>query len=97
MDKKSWTLARLLYYNGWYKGLGWKEGKSPVKYAPGKMITRGIYRNDNWHLPDAPGRIWYEADLNYYDGRRNGHRILWSNDGLIFVTYDHYKTFYEIV
>lgn len=24
-------------------------------------------------------------------------RIVYSNDGLIFVTYDHYKTFYEIV
>ena len=77
--------------------LGWRPGKSPVKYAPGKMITGGIYRNDNSHLPDAIGRIWYEADLNYYDGRRNGHRLLWSNDGLIFVTYDHYETFYEIV
>ena len=38
----------------------------------------------------------YEADVNYYEGRRNRHRVLWSNDGLIFVTYDHYSTFYEI-
>lgn len=30
-------------------------------------------------------------------GKRNTQRILWSNDGLIFVTYDHYDTFYEIV
>lgn len=44
----------------------------------------------------APGRIWYEADINYYEGRRNKHRILFPNDGLIFVTYDHYLTFYEI-
>ena len=27
---------------------------------------------------------------------RNGHRILYSNDGLIFATYDHYETFYKI-
>lgn len=45
----------------------------------------------------AAGRIWYEADLNYYEGRRNGHRLLFSNDGLFFVTYDHYKTFYELM
>lgn len=77
--------------------LGWKHGKAPVKYAPGKMATMGIYQNRNGHLPDAPGRIWYEADINYYSGRRNSHRILWSNDGLIFVTYDHYTTFMEIV
>ena len=41
--------------------------------------------------------IWYEADINYSDGYRALHRILYSNDGLIFVTYDHYKTFVEIV
>ena len=34
---------------------------------------------------------------NYYEGKRNGHRVLWSNDGLMFVTYDHYETFYEII
>lgn len=77
--------------------LGWKSGKSPKKFAPGKMITGGIYRNDNECLPDIKGRVWYEADINYYEGKRNKHRILWSNDGLIFATYDHYETFYEII
>ncbi len=77
--------------------LGWKYGKAPVKYAPDKMVYGGVYRNENGHLPDAPGRIWFEADLNYYSGRRNGHRILWSNDGLMFVTYDHYITFFEVI
>lgn len=76
---------------------GWHNGKSPARYIPGKMIFGGIYTNDNGHLPDAPGRIWYEADINYYEGRRNKHRVLWSNDGLMFVTYDHYETFYEII
>ena len=60
------------------------------------MITMGIYLNKDGHLPNAPGRIWYDADINYYNGKRNAHRILWSNDGLIFVTYDHYQTFMEI-
>lgn len=77
--------------------LGWKNGKSPEKYAPGKMITRGVYDNLDRKLPHEPGRIWYEADLNYYYGKRNKHRIVWSNDGLIFVTYDHYLTFIEII
>lgn len=76
---------------------GWRWGKSPSKYIPQKMITGGIYGNSNAHLPDVPGRVWHEADINYYEGKRNGHRVLWSNDGLIFVTYDHYKTFYEII
>lgn len=77
--------------------LGWRHGKAPKKYCPGKMIIGGIYRNENKYLPDQLGRTWYEAYINYYEGRRNRHRILWSNDGLIFVTYDHYATFCEII
>ena len=55
------------------------------------------YRNKEGKLPSAPGREWYEADINYSGGYRNSERILYSNDGLIFVTYDHYQTFYELV
>ena len=77
--------------------LGWKSSKAPAKYAPGKMLFGGVYYNSDGRLPSAPGRIWFEADINYYSGRRNGHRILFSNDGLMFVTYDHHKTYYEII
>ena len=77
--------------------LGWQHSKSPVKYAPGKMVYGGIYYNREGLLPDAPGRIWFEADLNYYSGKRNGHRVLWSNDGLMFVTYNHYESFIEVI
>ncbi|MBQ7288616.1 MAG: phage head morphogenesis protein [Clostridia bacterium] len=65
--------------------------------APGKMLTKGKYKNKNGHLPSAPGRIWYEADINYTWGYRGSDRVLFSNDGLVFVTYDHYKTFQVIV
>lgn len=61
------------------------------------MLTKGVYKNRDKRLPDALGRIWYEADINYSFGCRGGERILYSNDGLIFVTYDHYATFVEIV
>lgn len=76
--------------------LGWSRGNTPDKIAPGKMVFGGIYHNYNGHLPSAPNRIWYEADFNYTSGIRNGCRILYSNDGLIFATYNHYETFYEI-
>jgi hypothetical protein len=79
------------------RSLGWRESKSPCKYAPGKMITCGIYKNLDGHLPGSAGRVWQEADINYYEGKRNKHRILFSNDGLMFVTYDHYETFNEII
>lgn len=65
--------------------------------APGKMITRGQFFNRNGHLPEKPGRIWYEADINYSGGYRNSERIIYSNDGLIFITFDHYRTFVEII
>ena len=72
-------------------------GKDPSKYAPGTMVFGGIFRNDDGLLPEKEGRVWFEADINYISGRRNGHRLLWSNDGLFFVTYNHYQTFIEVV
>jgi len=76
--------------------LGWRRGKKISKFSLGSQFFGGIYQNDDKHLPDKYGRIWYEADINYKSGKRNSQRIVWSNDGLIFVTYDHYQTFYEI-
>lgn len=77
---------------------GWKSYKGNFdKLFPGKMMAGGIYLNADGHLPNASGRIWYETDINYTGGRRNSMRILYSSDGLIFVTYDHYHTFHEIV
>lgn len=77
--------------------LGWRRKKHPNEYAPDKMVTGGIYKNRDGHLPNTPGRIWHEADINYEQGERNRQRIVWSDDGLIFVTYDHYATFHEVV
>lgn len=63
---------------------------------PGKSIGGDVCRNRNGHLPNLPGRIWYEADINYTSGYRNDYRIIYSNDGLMFATYDHYVTFVQI-
>ncbi len=63
---------------------------------PGYQIFGGRYYNDNGHLPDKEGRIWYEADINYTGGYRSTQRLVFSNDGLIFYTYDHYETFIEV-
>jgi len=77
--------------------LGWIGRKGNLaEIAPGKMIGGEIYYNDDGHLPQAPGRVWYEADINYSSGYRNRHRLLYSSDGLVFVTYDHYTTFIQI-
>lgn len=79
------------------RAVGWKRYKGNLRDVTSDGTIGGdIYRNRNNNLPTAAGRIWYEADINYTGGYRNTHRILYSNDGLIFVTYDHYETFYEI-
>ncbi len=80
------------------KKVGWKNILGNLnQVAPGKQITNGTFYNREGKLPYKNGRTWIEADINYVRGYRNGMRIVVSNDGLIFVTYDHYQTFYEIV
>ena len=76
---------------------GWvaKEGNL-CEVLPGRAIGGDIFTNREKTLPVKNGRIWYEADINYNCGRRNAQRIVYSNDGLIFVTHDHYKNFEEV-
>ena len=75
----------------------WNSKKGNLSTVlPGKMIGGDRYKNADKKLPDDLGRIWYEADIDYEQGYRNDSRILYSNDGLIFATYDHYHTFYEV-
>lgn len=77
---------------------GWKTTKKSISSLfPGKMIGGDEFFNSASKLPSAPGRVWYEADINYTGENRNRDRILYSNNGLMFVTYDHYHTFYEIL
>lgn len=61
------------------------------------MIGGDIFKNADEKLPVATNRVWREADFDYTNGFRNHKRVLYSNDGLIFATFDHYHTFYEIV
>ena len=79
------------------KILGWVNKLGNLhKVAPGKMMGGDIYKNKNRHLPHVTGRVWREADIDYKSGYRKGKRLVYSNDGLIFVTYDHYYTFIQI-
>lgn len=76
---------------------GWEAKKGNLcEVLPGRAIGGDIFTNREKTLPVKKGRIWYEADLNYNCGRRNAQRVVFSNDGLIFVTHDHYKSFEEI-
>lgn len=93
-----WMFIRVNLTSKEAKLLGWIKQKGNLwDVADGKFIGGDIYYNRKSKLPSAPGRIWYEADINYSGGYRGTQRILYSNDALIFVTYDHYGTFFEIV
>ena len=75
---------------------GWIPSRGNLgDIAEGMMIGGDIFTNAQHLLPSAPHRVWREADFEYTGGSRNAKRILYSNDRLVFVTRDHYKTVAE--
>ena len=75
------------------RDLGW-EGGSVETYAPGKCIGGDRFGNYEELLPDAPGRVWYECDIDTLGASSRGaKRIVFSNDGLVYYTDDHYESF----
>ena len=76
---------------------GWINTKGNLwDVLPGMSIGGGGYDNDDNMLPDAPGRQWFECDIDYHGGFRNEKRIVYSNDGLIYYTGNHYKSFQKL-
>jgi len=75
------------------RDLGW-EGGSVEEYAPGYAIGGDIFQNREGLLPKANGRTYYECDIDT-DGQssRGAKRVVFSNDGLIYYTDDHYESF----
>jgi len=63
---------------------------------PGRSIGGGGWHNDDRELPWAKGREYYECDIDYEGGYRNAKRIVYSDDGLVFYTNDHYNTFEQL-
>lgn len=75
------------------RALGW-EGGSLQPYAPDKCIGGDRFGNYEGLLPDAPGRTYTECDIaTLGKSSRGSKRIVFSNDGLIYYTDDHYDSF----
>lgn len=74
--------------------LGWdsKEGNLD-EVAPGKSIGGDYFGNYEGVLPEADGRTYHECDIDYEGRHRNAKRIVYSDDGLIYYTEDHYENF----
>ena len=75
------------------QALGW-EGGSLEPYAPGKCIGGSRFGNYEGTLPEKDGRTYTECDIDTLGASKRGaKRIVFSNDGLIYYTEDHYETF----
>lgn len=73
---------------------GWEAVKGNLcEVLPGKAIGGDYFGNREGLLPKKSGRKYFEADINYDCGRRGADRLVYSNDGLIFTSKDHYKSF----
>lgn len=75
------------------RALGWSGGGLDG-YADGKCIGGDRFGNYEGLLPEAPGREYHECDIDtLHAPSRGAKRIVFSNDGLIYYTEDHYESF----
>lgn len=73
--------------------LGWEKG-SLEPFAPGMCIGGDYFGNYEGLLPEAEGREYTECDIDTLGAKSRGaKRIVFSNDGLIYYTEDHYESF----
>lgn len=73
--------------------LGW-QGGGLDEYKYGGCIGGSRYGNYEGKLPDKKGRKYYECDIDtLHKSKRGAKRLIYSNDGLIYYTQDHYETF----
>lgn len=76
---------------------GWDNRKGNLdKVAPGCSIGGDRFGNYEQLLPTKKNRTWTECDINFDGGYRGGERIVFSNDGLIYYTGNHYESFTQV-
>nr|WP_321292987.1 ribonuclease domain-containing protein [uncultured Trichococcus sp.] len=79
------------------EALGWDNAEGNLwEVTDGMSIGGDSFGNREGLLPKGSGRTYYEADINYDGGYRGAERIVYSNDGLIFYTDDHYESFEQL-
>lgn len=74
---------------------GWDSREGNLwEVFPGKSIGGDHFGNYEGQLPE--GHFYKECDIDFDGGYRNGKRIIYSDDGMIFYTEDHYNTFEQL-
>ena len=78
---------------------GWVQGQGNLwDVLPGMSIGGGGFENIAGEVPVPydPDRTWKECDINYSGGYRGPERLVYSDDGYILYTGDHYDTFEQL-
>jgi hypothetical protein len=71
---------------------GWNPSKGNLcDVLPGKAIGGDKFGNREGRLPD--GEKYFEADVNYHCGSRKADRIIFTENGDVYLTKNHYKSF----
>ena len=82
------------YYltKGEARSQGWVASEGNLcDVLPGRAIGGDKFSNREKTLPT--GAQYFEADVNYNCGRRNADRIVFTKNGDVWLTHDHYKSF----
>ena len=78
---------------------GWVQDQGNLwDVLPGMSIGGGGFENIEGEVPVPydPDRTWKECDINYSGGYRGPERLVYSDDGYILYTGDHYDTFEQL-
>lgn len=76
------------------KALGCTDLSRVQHYWEDGAIGGDVFRNREGLLPNKSGRTYYECDIDTWDrNARGAKRIVFSSDGLVYYTDDHYRSF----
>ena len=79
------------------QALGWDSRRGNLwDVAEGCSIGGDRFGNYEGLLPEKKGRRYTECDIDYHGGYRGAQRLIFSSDGLMYYTEDHYATFDEV-
>lgn len=90
--KENGRLPEYYITKGEARSKGWVASEGNLcDVLPGRAIGGDRFSNREKQLPK--GQNYFEADINYNCGRRGAHRIVYTEEGDVWLTLDHYKTF----
>ena len=76
------------------RALGWESTKGNLwDVAPGKSIGGDRFGNREGLLPEG---TYFECDVNFGGSYRGGERLIYTEDGQVYYTNDHYRSFTQL-